>query len=412
MEGTLEESILPKPNRQEIRRFSKQSENGRNSRKNVASQIVEGRKELSNPILMEAVDLINEASIIVSDPNEDANLRKESFIGKAQQIEENDWKKADRLSSYIDDILEFVASGQMNRETRDLKSLPDKIRSLLNLDEMLLRAVSDLGTRLKEELRRNHKDILRRFYKHQEYRLNVLKGDHYEGNQIGEVSTSYNVIFVHGVEPKLGGNTDLLKKEADRQAKFNILFGFNPSISASSIREGDNRKYNMWAGIGVIVSGGTIMQASPVDFGSHADSLHERVVTHGLHASSISDQIKLAISDRPGAHNEFIVNDPKFAGIYVVPHDEEDFVDKDRDNLIHQIATDLQVPVYVIYAGQVYNSQFSKDSEGNYSAKKIGNPISPQELIGRNYIFPEDKKAQAKRKGLEFLNVPETAGVR
>ena len=412
MEETTKEGTSSKSQSQEIRTSSKQYEYGRRIRKALASQIVEDRKEFSNPVFINAVDLINEASIISSDLDGDTNLRKENFIDKARQIEESDWKKADRLSSYINTIFEIVASGQMNEATRGLSSLHEKIRSLLNLDEELLKTVSDLGTRLKQALRQYHKNILSQFYKEQEYRLNVLNKNHHEGNQIGEVSESYNVIFVHGVQYNQGGYTNLLKKESDWQTKFNILFGFDPSISASSIKEGD-KNYNAWAGMGVILNGGTIMQASPVDLGSRAYSLHERVDSHHSHTLPISDQIKLAISDRPHTHNEFIINNPKFAGIYLMPSREVDVLDKERDSYIHQIAINLQIPIYIIHNGQVYDAQVSKSSEA-YSIDKIGNPISPQELIARKFTIASDKKEMARRKGLEFLTVndPETAGVR
>lgn len=235
---------------------------------------------------------------------------------------------------------------------------------------------------------------------------------HYEGDQIGEVSASYNIIFVHGITDDLGSKTDLLKKESDWQAKLYILLGLNPSVSASSIKKGDWIGHNMWEGMGVILNGGTIIQASPTDLGTDADSLDERVSLRGSNQSPVSGQIKSAILDREAdVYNEFIVKNPKVAGIYVVAYDEypsfgrPDIISqKKRDSKIHKIATDLQVPLYVIDYGQAYDSQFSRDSKGNYSISKTGNPISPQELIRRNYIFPSDKQELARNKGLESLN--------
>ena len=91
-----------------------------------------------------------------------------------------------------------------------------------------------------------------------------------------------------------------------------------PAISTSTIKTGDGA-VNMWARMGVLVSGGSITEATRQDAGTVASKINSRARAGFVPSKeSLEPKIQEAITQRhAGGYNELVVERPTYAGLYI-----------------------------------------------------------------------------------------------
>jgi hypothetical protein len=146
------------------------------------------------------------------------------------------------------------------------------------------------------------------------------------------------VFFVHSFTPKrvVDTKSQNVSEDITDAERLSLLLALEPSISASSIRPGSGEEL-ISAKMGVLVGGGDISFASPVDAGTTAYGIQKRGIekTDSFGALDASydgptpEQLGKAVR-REGAEenwrgwNEFVVDRPKILGLYVAAQENAD----------------------------------------------------------------------------------------
>lgn len=113
---------------------------------------------------------------------------------------------------------------------------------------------------------------------------------------ISEVARKYGATFIHGILPNFTPETNsLLIPSADWKTKLQIFLAFEPTISASSIRPGDQH-FNMWGRMGVILAEGEIESANDAEAGTGAFGVNQRIVAKQFNAATLDQNIDYAIN--------------------------------------------------------------------------------------------------------------------
>jgi len=188
----------------------------------------------------------------------------------------------------------------------------------------------------------------------EEERFDALVGETYEGDDalderkwqemleeeekrnVANLAKEHGAFFVHDFitsdnrPSNVNHVVETDKLSMDEQV--DIMVGLAPSISASTIHpETRERMFNdefskRGSGFGCFISGGRVQAGRPLDMGSVAVSLRERVAYRDdVHSTkNISDAISKTFDDAEGpryrdentSYNEFIIQNPEIAGVY------------------------------------------------------------------------------------------------
>lgn len=130
-----------------------------------------------------------------------------------------------------------------------------------------------------------------------------------------------NCYFVHMIQVTDNidvseNNKSINTKNLTNADKLDILYGANPTLSASTLRP-RTQDGTFYGGFGVVVSRGEIVSASPGDEGTIASSLSERHIIGG--AKNSEEHIQKAIDKSYGkeegkSYNEIVLKSPEIAG--------------------------------------------------------------------------------------------------
>ncbi|OIO47516.1 MAG: hypothetical protein AUJ33_01585 [Parcubacteria group bacterium CG1_02_40_25] len=185
-----------------------------------------------------------------------------------------------------------------------------------------------------------------------------------EKSKVEEVIERYDVLIVHGIHPNFVpvGNS-LLNLDVDWQTKLKIALVLEPSLAASTIKEGDSNR-NMWARMGSIIRGGKVTKAYPQDLGTVATTIKKRYESGVLMPEKVSGQIEEAITERAdGGYNELNIDECQTAGFYFCLDRTENLIKNDLVDLdeIYQTCQELGLPFYVIKNGLLYESLYDPD---------------------------------------------------
>lgn len=180
-----------------------------------------------------------------------------------------------------------------------------------------------------------------------------------------------NCFLVHSIHPTfIPGNNSLLEQGTTWQEKAKILLSLEPTLSASSVHEGDDGNHNLWAKMGVILGGGKLQSADMGDIGSKAIGVKERIV-HNDSASSIKQRIQEAITQR-GSHsyNEFVIQDPEVAGFFICLDESDNPYDDPKRTLaptneIIEFTQQYKIPLFSMKNGKVFPFNLQKDLTAN-----------------------------------------------
>jgi hypothetical protein len=205
-----------------------------------------------------------------------------------------------------------------------------------------------------------------------------------------EFAAKHHVIVAHGINPDsyVAGNSALMAEASNFQTKLAVTLALEPTIATSSLRVGDSER-NVWNGVGVILSGGQIIDAHAHDAGSVASGLHERSTHPGLKKEVLEEKLRTAANPDAGArswsgYNEIIVDNPKVAGLYVVNDElQENSTQINIPIEVEQASEHFGLPLFVISHGQAYAVRRYEDRI------IMGEPLSPEQLSAS--MFTLDK---------------------
>ncbi len=211
--------------------------------------------------------------------------------------------------------------------------------------------------------------------------------------EVSNVAGSYDVFIVHGIHPNfVPGDNSLLNRNVDWKTKLKIVLALEPTLSASTISEGDSFR-NMWARMGVVLNGGLIEKAMPLDSGTKAESLRKRTIGKLKMPDKVSEQIKEAIGLRgKESYNELVVQNPQVAGLYISVDETGNTIRRDVVDLkeIAQAAEDFGLPIFLIEGGVLKEANYNLDLDEMVSLKRI----DPKELLKKKIkITPEQKES-------------------
>lgn len=220
------------------------------------------------------------------------------------------------------------------------------------------------------------------------------------------VVEDHDVFFVHSISPDFTpGDNSMLEKGTDWRMKLKIMIGFDPAISASTIRKGDGAE-NFWAHFGVLLRKGSITGAYFSDAATMAIDPNNR--TSGKSGeNSLAEQVNGAICNRQAdgysAYNEFMVDETEVAGLYIFsPTDVEE---KDCGRLsmpshsdVFEEAEKLKLPVFLFSNGTFYPASFDKKRNKYVIAQ---DEIEPKNVLLIPQVVNKEVQAMAREEVFE-----------
>lgn len=211
---------------------------------------------------------------------------------------------------------------------------------------------------------------------------------------VRSVAEKYQVMLLHAISPNYVPDINsALNNTATWQQKLKIDLAFQPSLSASTFKDGDNSR-NLWNSVGVILQSGSIEHASSHDSVSRVTSTGERYSDQNI--EDLQQEIDNAITQRDQqngrtSYNEFIISRPKIAGFFIT-RDQQ--VDDNRlqgfdESELHKLEGEIGLPIYIIENGHTYAGHFDANSE-KYTA--IGSSLQPADIQNSTFEITEDKR--------------------
>ena len=155
-------------------------------------------------------------------------------------------------------------------------------------------------------------------------------------NSVERAMSRNSIFFVHTIneDARLRHNANSnVASTTTPEDDLDILLAFEPSVSASSVMRGSDehgRVSGLWSGSGgVIISGGSIVEAHESDAGSVSIGIKNRrsSVSSSLSIKGIDAAIQSArrvTPDQIGGYNEFVINNPEISGYFKPGEQDED----------------------------------------------------------------------------------------
>lgn len=237
----------------------------------------------------------------------------------------------------------------------------------------------------------------------------------------------HDIYFVHATSPT---NTNATNEVVDRsrdlswQDKIDIILAHRPTISTSTFRP--NSFAYTWDHLGVILKSGTAAAAYTTDGMTYATGLKERLSRNEIpkNRKEYQRSVESAIyHDSRFSWNEIVIDRPAVAGLFVnldpIPppklhtsyHDFRDVFAKTsigyRDKEIpysdiYDYTRELQMPIYAIYYGQVYEVGYDTDK----GTLVKGKAVSPQAILDVHFTIPHEKLEEISKQSGTFLKSP------
>ena len=217
---------------------------------------------------------------------------------------------------------------------------------------------------------------------------------------VPQIVKDYAVYMIHALYAYGGPseNSRMYRDVTWKDKLINTLVN-QPTLSTSTIKKGDTER-NMFAPQGLLLKGGVVEAARPSDIGSFV-SMGGRIT--GIHSNIVdSDKGKIeiigdAIQKRgQNTYNEFSIRKPEIAGFYVyLQTDEESGFTTPAATASHEeikkITDEIQIPVYVMKKGVLYEARYS-ESKKSFEIAASQKDIKPDDIIKSDYETSETTK--------------------
>ncbi len=346
----------------DIRKFTKERPESQEERNQLAQDIRQQRKEYFsnrgnlNAKSEELKKQMEQKEIDLAQAREDVKSLQES-LDKSKE-------------NFILKLFDFIKLRQLKEKTGVMSELQIEIASVSMLISELDQQIADKQKILST------KESIAQFYRDKTIELQEYNKEQ-EFRSAKHISEAHDVLFVHGLLHMRGPveNSALKDESIDFETKLKILLGLDPTVSVSSIRSGDTR-HNIWTGAGVLLKNGVVRKAFPTDAGTQVKNLRERSVNtydpriEFAEKKDIYGQIDDAINLRsPKEYNEFILENPEVAGLYVYLPSEADTAQdyggqSVSDEMVVEASRDLDLPIYGLREGNpckvAYNEELRK----------------------------------------------------
>ncbi len=320
--------------------------------------------------------------------------RVDSEIGSFEkELLEREQSSVQRLLSYIG----------VNRRMEALRSgLGAKNIERVELEERFEKTADRIAEVEKAKADRSYlekaKTTLAGFYKNQEKKFAEFVTEQQRVRSVSDISKRMDAVFIHGIHPTfVPDQNSLLQKEVDWQTKLNVFLAFKPTVSTSTLREGDGVN-RMWARQGLILTDGCVVTASSSDSATVARGIEDRGVWSFKRKMTDRD-ISDAVHNRgPRYYNEFVVAQPGIAGFYVC-RDEKRNGMQDLAPIEEIIAecTQRGISIFEIKNGQVWETKLSPNGRNIIPVRQI----HQEELLQKQYSLSELDREKAEQ---EILN--------
>lgn len=352
-------------------------------------QSAEERQQTAEDIRTKRTEHFDRKDRLSEEIQELTTKAQEKEIGVAETVEkmkaletELEQRKDNRFLEFLNHFKLKKIREEIGLKTVTREAFEDEYQNIQ--DELVsLRQQSEDKKALKEA-----KDILNGFYGTQTKEWEVYNED-LKIRDVDGVMEEHDVVFVHGFRPNfVPGEHSLLRGDVGLEDKFNILFALEPTISTSTIQEGDSHE-KMWSSTGVILNGGSIVSAHTSDAGTMAVSLKERTSRRD-EPDSIKDDIKEAIESEAKNHNEFVVKDQEIAGFYIYLDEGEGFRAEEKipPKQILRLTKGLGLQLYAIQDGIVYETEYNQEKDEFIKKDRV----SVDDIRKKEFHIDESKK--------------------
>lgn len=363
-------------NTEEIRQFSK--EYSAEERSAAARDILEKRRAY--------FERKNGTSAYIAELTSQAETKKMSAEEAAMEISAVQTTIASLRTSKIDRVLHFFELKKMQRDLgireKDSETLLEEYGSLSNQlleAQILLQDKSELDAA---------RERLTAFYAGQEEEWK----EYLEDERVRDVRTvmqEHDAVFIHGFSGKVPSGNSPLFQATDWKTKLKILLALEPTISTSTIKDGDTDQ-NMWARNGVILNGGRVNSARRSDAGTIAHGLRKREDLGPK--QDIKTEIADAVENRPindiFGHNELVVEDPQAVGLYYEEEGKNKFETTSLAEM-KDVAQELKMPLYIIRKGKIFRSTIDSENTSGEESE-----VTIQEILGSPPAVSEEQKSK------------------
>lgn len=316
-----------------------------------------------------------------TEQTEIARAEKEKYI---ESVTGEVGEMRDFLSKAENSIFTRLANFRHLRKTK--QSLPTREEELVVLQSELETLSDSLGDLNQQKLVRDEmdraKDILGEFWQGQSETWQKFEKSE-RARDVKNVCVDNNCFMVHAIHPTYTpGNNSLLKKGSTWQEKLQIMLALEPTISASTVHKGDNGNDNLWARMGVVLSGGRVASACRRDAATVATDVQTR--EKAADWTQIEDLVQGAIKDRTSSYNEFVVERPEVAGFFYCMDEEGPKSENPRTvdfGEVQPILAEYEIPLFIMQGGRMYEPVF--DESGKLTGP--GRELKPEDVVSAKY---------------------------
>ncbi len=276
---------------------------------------------------------------------------------------ENLTKSAEKLRERTNELSSSLWGRLTSWNTRArLEKLIDRKMTLKEVHE---RELSDwqtvkADTALALEGRRevdDDKALLDSYYGETKKRLEDVK----MATSVEHVMNEHQALFIHGMSEYIPEYNSILMADGriTLETKLRILIGLQPTISTSTMKEGEDGSRIMHQ-VGVILNGGMVESAHSFDSGTVPTSVKGR----SRRFDQLSEQqaflrepksiLAEAINQKSGPWNELVVAEPEPAALYFTYELYEEGGYRKKIQGLQELAQKYNFPLYCLKNGKAY----------------------------------------------------------
>lgn len=349
-EATMNTGSNSEYSKQNIRQFSKSTEEGRLGRSETAKTILEQRatQQQSREAQTKRITLDQE---IVTQRAEKLALQQKEFEDKALLMKA---ELSHRSTSWVAHARALMSKAYQVETEKMQRQIP-KVESDVRWNATLITHNQEEVTRSERQFQQMAdyyranpagERTLKEFYeqqgklleKHEEnirLEANEVALERYkqEHGTVSEIAKRYDAYLTHGISFGFGGtNNDMLADSADWRDKLAVVASEKPPLSGSMVKKGIGPQ-QLWSPIGVLIKEGVVAEADSHDLTSRAVALNEKKGQMRWGLKSVENYeagLQRAVnrsSSMDGGYNEYIMEFGAKSGAFFINIDHKVFTD-------------------------------------------------------------------------------------
>lgn len=361
------------------------------------------------------------------DNAESVSRRMEEYRGRIAKLEEEiaalDSRLNEKKSSFINRVVKFKSIQRLELQREGKIADKEGYRNILREDEDLKKFYETIIVEEEGRERILQEETLARESAEKE-RI-ALEQSEREARDIRNLSEEFGCFFVHDIvdaEWKPSDNNQTLDtRRLSWTDQLDILHGLEPTISASTLKEGSQQKTFAKNGSwGVFLRGGEALGGGYGDIGSRAVGLREREINT---ADQGIEVIRRGISERGDeSHNEIIVSRPEIAGAYlrtslkdlppmsadrriILADDVDEYGDtkigwKRMRSRFREIVERKMTTCILTENNEAFIVSIEDNSDEHFTIVLAEAHLNPQDMMNMPGIYQADNSADARRRSV------------